>query len=60
MVEDLWGDTVDMAVDGTKAVGADMAVDLTKVVGVAIREKDGEVKVRGMEKAEKVTSHLKV
>ena len=40
MVEDLWEDIVDMA------------VDLTKV--------DGAVKARGMEKAEKGTSHLKV
>ena len=40
MVEDLWEDIVDMAVDLTKA--------------------DGAVKARGMEKAEKGTSHLKV
>jgi hypothetical protein len=48
MVEALWEDTVDMA------------VDLTKVVGAAAKEKAGEVKARDMEKAERGTSHLKV
>ena len=60
MVEDSWEDTADTAVDLTKAAGVDMVVGLTKEAGAAAKATGGVAKARGMEKAEKGTSHLKV